>query len=149
MLSQDLISVYRLPDNTVVSCFNLLPTECRLLITFANSLNPDQAQQNVGPWGSNLFDTQMVLLKEFFEKADFEKNQQTTKKTWKISQGAKKAKIFLLVDLWEKKFRYRVGGLKKEKKLWKWPVDWSFSVHFQSVFFFFFFFFFLSVFFYL
>ena len=26
-----------------------LPTECRLLITFANSLDPDQARQNVGP----------------------------------------------------------------------------------------------------
>ena len=30
--------------------------------------------------GSNLVDTQMVFMKEFFEKVDFEKNQQTTKK---------------------------------------------------------------------
>ena len=30
---------------------------------------------------SNLLDTQIVFLKEFFEKVDFEKNQQTTKKT--------------------------------------------------------------------
>ena len=29
---------------------------------------------------SNLFDTQMVFFKEFFEKVDFEKNQQMTKK---------------------------------------------------------------------
>ena len=29
---------------------------------------------------SSLFDTKMVFLKEFFEKVDFEKNQQTTKK---------------------------------------------------------------------
>ena len=32
--------------------FNSLPTSgnfCCLLITFANSLNPDQARQNVGP----------------------------------------------------------------------------------------------------
>ena len=29
--------------------------------------------------GSNLFDTQMVFLKFFFEKVDFEKFQQTTK----------------------------------------------------------------------
>ena len=28
---------------------NSLPTEFRLLITFANSLDPDQARQNVGP----------------------------------------------------------------------------------------------------
>ena len=27
----------------------LLPIECHLLITFANSLDPDQARQNVGP----------------------------------------------------------------------------------------------------
>ena len=52
---------------------NSLSTECPLLITFANSFNPDQAR-------SNLFDTLMVFMKEFFEKADFEKNQQTTKK---------------------------------------------------------------------
>ena len=33
--------------------------------------------------GSKLFDTLMVFLKEFFEKADFEKYQQTKKKhTW-------------------------------------------------------------------
>ena len=43
------------------------------MITFANSLDPDQAWS-----GSNLFDTKMVFLKEFFEKVDFEKNQQTT-----------------------------------------------------------------------
>ena len=30
--------------------------------------------------GSELFDSLMVFLKEFFEKVDFEKNQQTTKK---------------------------------------------------------------------
>ena len=36
---------------------------CCLLIPFANSLNPDQAQQNVGPD----LDTLIVLMKEFFE----------------------------------------------------------------------------------
>ena len=47
---------------------------CRLLITFANSLYPDQARQNVGPdLDPNCFDTLMVFLKEFFEKVDFEK----------------------------------------------------------------------------
>ena len=34
--------------------------------------------------GSKLFDTLMVLLKEFFKKVDFEKNQQTTKIPQKI-----------------------------------------------------------------
>ena len=47
-----------------------------MLITFASSLDPDQARQNVWPD----LDTSMVILKEFFEKVDFEKNQQTTKK---------------------------------------------------------------------
>ena len=35
---------------------------CHLLITFANSLDPDQAQQNVGPdLDPNCFDTLIVL----------------------------------------------------------------------------------------
>ena len=58
----------------------LLDYKCRLLITFANSLDPDQARQNVGPdLDPKLFDTLMVFPKEFFKKVDFEKNQQTTK----------------------------------------------------------------------
>ena len=50
----------------------------------------DKFCKHFGPrWGppkrrawsrSNLFDTQMLFQKEFFEKVDFEKNQQTTKK---------------------------------------------------------------------
>ena len=64
-----------LPLITCVIKFN-----CRLLITFTNSLDPDQAQQNVGlDLNLKLFDTLMVFLKEFFKKVDFEKNQQTTK----------------------------------------------------------------------
>ena len=37
--------------------------------------------------GSNLFDTQVVFLKEFIEKVDFEKNQQMTKKHEKFPGG--------------------------------------------------------------
>ena len=45
-----------------------------LLITFANSLELDQARQNVGPdQDPNCFDTLMVFLKEFLKKVDFEK----------------------------------------------------------------------------
>ena len=44
---------------------------CLLLITGANRLDPGQAWS-----GSKLFDSQMV----FFDKLDFEKNQQITKK---------------------------------------------------------------------
>ena len=44
--------------------YSLLP------ITFANSLNPDQARQNAGPdLDQNCFDTDGIL----FEKFDFEK----------------------------------------------------------------------------
>ena len=58
---------------------------CHLLITFfANSLDPDQAQQNVRPDLDPNYLTLMVFLKEFFKKVDFEKNQQTTKKHEKL-----------------------------------------------------------------
>ena len=36
---------------------------------------------------SNLFDIQVVLLKEFFEKNDFEKKSLDSKKTRNISKG--------------------------------------------------------------
>ena len=42
---------------------------CRMLITFVNRLDPDQARQNIGPDLDNL----MVFLKEFFGKVDLEK----------------------------------------------------------------------------
>ena len=49
-----------------------------LLITFAHSLDPDQAQQNVEPnLGPNCL-TLMVFLKKFFPKKIL-KNPQTTK----------------------------------------------------------------------
>ena len=48
-----------------------------------NSLDPDQT------WHfAKLFDTLMVFLKEFFNKVDFEKYQQTTKEAWKIPRTA-------------------------------------------------------------
>ena len=37
--------------------------------------------------GSNPFDTQMVFLKEFFQKVDFEKKSAEDKKAWTISRG--------------------------------------------------------------
>ena len=56
------------------------PNFCCLLITFANSLDPDQVRQNVGPDLDPNCLTLMVFLKEFFEKINFEKNRQTTQK---------------------------------------------------------------------
>ena len=57
--------------------FNSFPTSgdfCHLLITFANSLDPDQAWKKCRAWsGSKLFDTLMVFLTDFFEKVNFKK----------------------------------------------------------------------------
>ena len=51
---------------------------CRLLINFANSLDPDQARQKVGPDLDPNGLTLMVFLKELLKKGVFGKNQQTT-----------------------------------------------------------------------
>ena len=59
---------------------------CRLLITFANSLDPDQAQHNVRPDLDSNCLTLMVFLKEFFEKVDFKKIIRCVKKACKITQ---------------------------------------------------------------
>ena len=53
---------------------------CHLLITFANSLDPDQGRQIVGPDLDQNCLTLMVFLKESFEKVNFEKYQQTMTK---------------------------------------------------------------------
>ena len=54
--------------------FNSLPASgnfCHLLITFANSLDPDQACQNVGPdLDPKLFDTLMVLKKSSIQRVN-------------------------------------------------------------------------------
>ena len=42
--------------------------------------------------GFKLFDTQMLFLKEFFEKVDFEKNQPTTAKHAKNYPAGKELK---------------------------------------------------------
>ena len=62
---------------------------CRLPITSANRLDPDQDRQNVGPDLDPNSLTLIVFLEEFFKKVDFEKSQQTTKNHKKITQYAK------------------------------------------------------------
>ena len=49
-------------------------------ITFANRLDPNQAGQNIGPDLDPNYLTLIVLLKEFFEKVDFEKESADNKK---------------------------------------------------------------------
>ena len=40
---------------------------CCLVVTFVNSLEPDQARQDVGPdLDPNCFDSQIVILKDLF-----------------------------------------------------------------------------------
>ena len=54
---------------------------CRLLITFANSLDPDQARQNVGSdLDLNCLRLRWYSWKNFSEKMNLKKNQQMTKK---------------------------------------------------------------------
>ena len=63
-----------------ISIINSLPASgnvCNLLMTFANSLDPDQDRKDVGPDLDPNCLTLIVLLKEFFKKVDFEKNQMT------------------------------------------------------------------------
>ena len=43
------IYTYLQVENTVDLDHHCFPTQCRQLINFANTLNPDQARQNVGP----------------------------------------------------------------------------------------------------
>ena len=64
----------------------IIVVTCCLLITFANSSDPDQARQNVGPDLDPNCLTLMVFLKEFFEKVDFEKYQQTIKEGSAVAQ---------------------------------------------------------------
>ena len=58
---------------SLMTLFGLKISKCRLLITFANSLDPDLALQNVQPDLDPICLTLIVFLKEFFEKVDFEK----------------------------------------------------------------------------
>ena len=51
-------------------------------LKIANSLDPDQARHL-----SNLFDTLMVFLKEFFEKVYFEKSADDNKRVKNYSVG--------------------------------------------------------------
>ena len=66
---------------SIVDSLNEPYYQCRLLITSANSLDSDLTGPTID---LELFDISMVLLKEFFQKVNFEKNQQTTKKHEKL-----------------------------------------------------------------
>ena len=52
--------------NWIINSFPASGDFCCLLVTFANSLNPDQAGKNVGPDLDPNCLTLMVFLKDFF-----------------------------------------------------------------------------------
>ena len=49
--------------------------------------------------GFKLFDTLIVILKEFFGKVDFEKSQQTTTEAWKTIRHAKLEQLDYFITL--------------------------------------------------
>ena len=63
----------------VCDCVRLFAYWCRLLIAFANSLDPDQAQQMPYLIWIKLFDTLMVFLKESFKKLILKKKNRRQK----------------------------------------------------------------------
>ena len=75
------------PDTCLTLSLPAANSNCRLLITFANSLDPDQVRQNVRPD----LDTLVAFLKDLlFKNVDFEKNTNTADdKIMKITQHAK------------------------------------------------------------
>ena len=64
---------------------------CRLLITFANILDPDQARQNVGPdLDPNCLTLRCYSWKMFLKKVNFKKKSADDIKACKITQHAKR-----------------------------------------------------------
>ena len=84
-----------------MSLITLHLLDCQLLETFANSMDPDQARQNVRPDLDPNYLTLMVLLKYFLEKVDFKGEKiQRTKKHEKLPVGKElMVTFFCLFDL--------------------------------------------------
>ena len=71
--------------NNIKCIFQLCVYVCCLLITFAISLDPDQARQSVGPdLDPNRLTLWWYSWKNFSKKTILKKNQQTTKKHDKL-----------------------------------------------------------------
>ena len=69
---------------------------------FCNSLDPDQDGQNAGPHLDSNHLTLIVFLKELYEKVNFEKCQQTTKKHEELT-SMQRVKMFKVTLYQEKK----------------------------------------------
>ena len=77
--------------------FNSFPASgdfCCLLITFADSLSPDQAQQNVGPdLDPNCLTLWWYSWEIFFEKVNFEKKSTDDKKGMQSYPACKELRV--------------------------------------------------------
>ena len=79
---------------------------------FCKQFGPRSGPRKRLAWsGSNLFDTLMVFLEEFFEKVDFENNQQTTKKHENLRRG-QRVKANLKIYLFSFTQPYQIGMVK-------------------------------------
>ena len=68
--------IIQIHANNIKCIFQLFVYVCCLLITFANSLDPDQARQSVGPdLDPNCLTLWWYSWKNFFEKDYFEKKK--------------------------------------------------------------------------
>ena len=79
---------------------------------FCKQFGPRSGPTECQSWsGFNMFDTLIVFLKEFLEKINFEKCQQTATKAWEITQHSESKlncpqyvhsalKLYLLIILW-------------------------------------------------
>ena len=88
--SNSLLTIDLMHQQSIIQFFCLLTIYLSSFPARGNLSSADNLCKQFGPrsgptecrsWsGSKLFDTLIVFLKEFFEKVDFEKNQQTTTK---------------------------------------------------------------------
>ena len=92
--------------------------------THLDHFGPRSGQTKGWAWsGSNLFDTQMVFLKEFFEKVDFEKNQQTTTKHEKFPRGQRFKGTSIPGGLWDKYLNIKSWPTRFLYFLHRWAVN--------------------------
>ena len=97
-LSVSLMETPRKEAHGATTCY-LFACQCCLLITFANSLDPDQALLSWAWSESKQFDSKAVTERIFwkwqFWKKKKKKKKQTTKKAWKNYQACNDLSLFI------------------------------------------------------
>ena len=82
--------------------------QCCLLITLANSLEPDQAQRIFGPDQGPNCDIPILFLKEFLQKVNFEKNQQMIKCMKNYPACNELRRFYDEVQAWSVSWNFRI-----------------------------------------